>query len=112
ASICPKGWKLPTGGSGGNFANLDIAYGGSGSNRIDADQRNKFMAAPLNFNYTGYRYGGSVSYPSGDASYWSSTANSEVRAYDLSFGSDGIFFPQSSDSKYDGFAVRCVAASS
>ena len=111
ASICPKGWKLPTGGSGGNFANLDIAYGGSGSNRIDADQRNKFMAAPLNFNYTGYRDGGSVYYPSDFALYWSSTANSEVNAYHLGFNSGGGFYPQVNDYKYFGYAVRCVAAS-
>ena len=111
ASICPKGWKLPTGGSGGNFANLDIAYGGSGSNRTDADQRNKFMAAPLNFNYTGYRDGGSVNYPSDFAGYWSSTAYSEVGAYRLGFYSGGYFSPQGGSNKYVGFAVRCVAAS-
>ena len=112
ASICPKGWKLPTGGSGGNFANLDIAYGGSGSSRTgDTSQVTKFLASPLNFNYTGYRYGGSVYNPSDGAYYWSSTANSEVYAYYLSFNSDGVFFPQDNYYRYHGFAVRCVAAS-
>ena len=112
ASICPKGWKLPTGGSGGNFANLDIAYGGSGSNRTgDTSQVTKFLASPLNFNYTGDRYGGSVRWPSGYATYWSSTANSEVYAYYLDFNSDGYFSPQDLSGKYRGFAIRCLAAS-
>ncbi len=29
-SICPAGWKLPTGGSGGEFAQLDVSFGGAG----------------------------------------------------------------------------------
>ncbi|MBQ3306456.1 hypothetical protein IJH02_03450 [Candidatus Saccharibacteria bacterium] len=112
ASICPKGWKLPTGGPSSQFANLDIAYGGSGSNRTgDTSQVTKFLASPLNFNYTGYRNGGSVNFPSDYALYWSSTAGSEVYAYNLYFHSGGYFDPQAYNYKYVGFAVRCVAAS-
>ena len=112
SSICPKGWKLPTGGASGQFAGLDVAYGGNGSDRSDATQRDKFMAAPLNFNYTGYVSGGSVvNHPSDYAHYWSCTANSETYAYGLRFDSNGNFNPQHGNRKWFGFAVRCVAAS-
>ncbi len=30
-SICARGWRLPTGGTGGDFAQLDQAFGGSGT---------------------------------------------------------------------------------
>ncbi|MBQ3305871.1 hypothetical protein IJH02_00310 [Candidatus Saccharibacteria bacterium] len=68
--------------------------------------------SPCGAYYTGYRNGGSVNNPSDNANYWSSTANSEVNAYNLNFNSDGNFNPQNNNNKYNGFAVRCVAASS
>ena len=109
ASICPKGWKLPT---KDQYVALDVAYGGNGSDRTgDTTQVNKFLASPLNFNYTGYVGGGSVLSPSGVAYYWSRTANSEAYAYNLLFQPNGRFSPQYSNRKHLGFAVRCVAAS-
>ena len=30
-SICPKNWRLPTGVDNGEFAKLDIAFGGTGA---------------------------------------------------------------------------------
>lgn len=35
SSICPRGWRLPTGASSGsNFAQLDIAFGGTGNHAV------------------------------------------------------------------------------
>ncbi|MDR1196703.1 MAG: IPT/TIG domain-containing protein, partial [Candidatus Nomurabacteria bacterium] len=31
ASICPAGWRLPTGDVDGDFSNLDVAFGGTGT---------------------------------------------------------------------------------
>ncbi|MBQ3306459.1 hypothetical protein IJH02_03465 [Candidatus Saccharibacteria bacterium] len=111
-SICPKGWKLPTGGSGGQFATLDVAYGGSGENRSDVSWVAKFTADPLSFNYTGY-VDGTVSSTVNRASYWSRTANTtEINAFRFDFRIGGNFILQFSSSKFTGYAIRCLAASS
>ena len=107
SSICPRGWRLPTGGPSGEFVALDVAYGGNGSNRVDASQRDKFLASPLNFNYTGYR-GGSSSTPGGR--YWSRTVSNNNNVYNFSLFPENNFNPQGQSNKYYGFAVRCISA--
>ncbi len=36
-SICARGWRLPTGGTGGDFAQLDQAFGGAGTSSTSGE---------------------------------------------------------------------------
>ena len=102
ADICPAGWRLPTGGTGGEFATLNT-QANSGSTATDAGLR-KF---PDNFIYSGdynnKKPGGRGSY----GRYWSSTANGVNNAYRLGIVSSGAT-PLGSYGKWDAFAIRCI----
>ena len=125
ASICPKGWRLPTATTSnaqahtnnnwktGDFYALATAYGANlESNYYENTSTFYNNAGPgttpnflLSGRYDGtsFRNGGSSGY------YWSSTSNagSVTSAYDLSFSSDGVYSTNFYDPRY-GFAVRCV----
>ncbi len=105
SSICPKGWRLPTGGTDGEFHTLAAAYGGTDSAASEALHNN---SGP-NFVYSGYYYGSkNVSYGQGSyGSYWSSTAYNFINAYDLDFNNEGINATGSSGSS-SRRSVRCV----
>ncbi len=74
ADICPAGWRLPTGGSSGEFANLVSAYSLSGSTGITSLRQNfgfplagyTSTSSPTNVGTRGYywssTYGGSAGY--------------------------------------------------
>ena len=101
-NICPAGWRLPTGGAGGEFEVMNnIVYAG----KTDSDS--SIIGAPGLFQRSGYwsnGFGGQGS--SGD--YWSSTQLSAASARNLNFNSANVL-PAYSYFKYYGFAVRCVA---
>ena len=110
ASICPKGWHLPTGGTSGELSSLDIAMGGTGANQTsNTAASNRWRTFPGNFLYSGYVSGSSV-YPRGSGGYfWSSTARNSGSAYGLSLSSSAVYPGTSSNLKYYGFTARCVA---
>ena len=101
-NICPAGWRLPTGGAGGEFEVMNnIVYAG----KTDSDS--SIIGAPGLFQRSGYwsnGFGGQGS--SGD--YWSSTQLSAASARNLNFNSANVL-PAYSYFKYYGYAVRCVA---
>ncbi len=102
-SICPKGWMLPLGTTDNKsfYYLLTTKYGASAANMI---------TSPLNFLRAGlYGYGSSAMNVQGSSgSFWSSTADSQVRAYNLMFNSSYVN-PQDYYGKGAGFPVRCVA---
>ncbi len=110
-SICPKGWSLPTGGSGGEFQALATAYSSSVTNMLVADPTT--AKENINGQYTpGFLFSGA--YVSGGALnlgargfYWSRTSYSTGRAYLLGLNTSGVN-PLGHDNKYPGFAVRCL----
>ena len=104
-SICPKGWKLPTGGNSNleSFGGLTRAYSLSGSAGATA-----LTEAPLYFIPAGYVGFGSLLYAGSNGYYWSSTAVSSNSAYDLSFNSRGVY-PSNYDYRYYVQSVRCLA---
>ena len=137
-SICPSGWRLPTGGqttvnttadfytlgksimkdSGGNSIEPDQnASGGYGyyGNSVINTAGNTATAAirsyPNNFLYSGLVYSGSVSVRGSLGYYWSSTADSNYYAYSLSLDSTSVRPGAGSDYKYSGRSVRCLASS-
>lgn len=101
-SVCPAGWRLPTGGSDSELVALNEAInGGSGS----SDEG-------LLTVWLGQRAGewtNSGFETEGLAYYWSSTLSSSTLAYKIYFLS---YFVGMSDShtKLFGIAVRCLAA--
>ena len=121
-SICPTGWRLPSGSSDGSTAT------GNGTSYTAADfpVLNASMNAgslttgsttgyPAGWQFTGAWsgvfsgiWGSGFSYQGSGGHYWSSTANSSVSARYLIFGSSYVDPGNSGSLKYYGFAIRCV----
>lgn len=101
-SICPAGWRLPTGGSGGEFTALNNAINGGATN-TDAGLRSAWLAQRGGYWNSGFSYQGSGGY------YWSATQRSAGGAHSLDFNSSYVN-PASNYGKFLGFSVRCVAS--
>ena len=95
--ICPKGWRLPTGGSTGEFQTLYNNYNSAA-----------LMMGIPNFTLSGYVNNGSVSYQGSNGNFWSSTVLNAGDAYILYLNS-AFVLPADYDDKTNGFSVRCVA---
>ena len=111
-SICPKGWRLPDGGTSAtkSWYALDVALGGTGVNRTDTTQRNKFISSPYNFPYSGnYDYGGGVYLQGSYGIWWSRSAYTTAgQACLFHLDTNGYVLPQDYNLVGYGFAVRCV----
>ena len=121
SSICPKGWRLPKGTPGtdtNEFAvvagliNIKISTGINywSSLSIPSFADNALTVNGVTWPAAGYVFtSNGTLYDTGSGGrYWSSTANGSNNAYRLSFFSD-TFSPASSNYKYNGFSVRCIA---
>ena len=101
--ICPAGWRLPTGGDNGEFKALNNAV-----NMGITNDDTGLLAYPVNIVYSGDH---NASNDGGRGLYtrlWSSTANNATNAYRMGLSYSGVT-PTRSYSKWDAFAVRCVA---
>ena len=97
SSLCPKNWRLPTGGSSGEFQALYSKYNSSALLRGN----------PFTATISGYVFLGSVQSSLG--LYWSSTPYSDPAiAYDLAL-SESAVNPASPQERYFGLNIRCVA---
>ncbi len=103
SSICPKGWKLPSGSSSGEYE----AFATTASITSDTAGSTKIQATPYNFKYTGHVYDGSLDGTS-SGYWWSSTANDASYAYNLRVISSYVDPGTVSGARYVGYAVRCV----
>ena len=102
-SICPKGWRLPTGGATGEFNALYTHY-----NSYARMMYTSNLPGP-NYNSPGYAMGGNQVYQRGLVSrFWSSTVYGATQAYRL-FINSGDVRPASYIDKTAGHSVRCVA---
>ena len=101
--ICPTGWRLPTGGSGGEYQALNTAINGGSTT-----SSTNLVSFPANFVYSGdYNYntaGGRGTY----ARLWSATATSNANAYRMGVAPAEVT-PLKNWNKWDGFGVRCIA---
>lgn len=99
-SICPKGWRLPTGGSTGDYSALYAKYNSSA----------------LMQGEPGFTLGGFISNYYGDwgevGYYWTATVKDINTAYRLSLDNSSVHSLDSTYARSDGFAVRCVARES
>ena len=98
-SICPKGWRLPTGGSSGEFKTIYNNYSSSSVLRSN----------PVNLTLSGFVLSSSRRDQGSRGVYWSSTVASSDYAYGLDLY-DSIVNPVYNFlNKYGGFSVRCIA---
>ena len=105
-SICPKGWRLPTSKSSGEYQALMAAY----NITSNTDSTTRITQSPLYFHPSGNVYSGSLRNAGNYGSYWSSTAYSSTsHAYSLGFYS-GYVNPSVNGNRYVGFSVRCLAS--
>ena len=107
--ICPNGWSLPTGNTGGQFSALDSAMGGTGSSQRTPEASNRWRTYPNNFLYSG-GWSGPVARDRGVRGYYRSrTANGSLLAFGLFFYSEYVDPTTGSNGKDIGYTVRCLA---
>ena len=95
--ICPKGWRMPTGGSSGEYQSLYAAYSSNATNFKNA----------LRTPFSGYFLYGRAYDQGSNGYFWSSTYGSSVTMYTLHVNSSRVF-PQDYGSRYYGHSVRCI----
>ncbi len=103
-SICPSGWRLPTGGSGGEAVALNTAVNG-GAAYSNTGLRTTWLGQRVNFWYNSF----SSSYY---GQYWTSTPSngSTSMMYATDSPSAGSVNTAQANSKNGGFALRCLAS--
>ena len=109
-SICPAGWALPTGGSGGQFQALATSYGNSGpamlvDNPTVATENTTGKIPGLLLSGL-YNDQGSV-YLEERGLYWSRTTDNAQLGHRLYLSNSGVWAADST-SKYLGQSVRCL----
>jgi len=99
-TICPYGWRLPT-GNGGQVGALNTSIN-SGSYGDDAGLRTAWLG-----QYGGYWYNNSFSQQGNQGAYWTWTLQGNTTAYYFYVDSSYVD-PWMFDGKNVGYAVRCV----
>jgi uncharacterized protein (TIGR02145 family) len=115
-SICPAGWRLPTGGAGGEFAVLNGSMKNGSLSPADTDSTaaaNWFPNGLFQGAHGGFYYNGSISLPGYYGTLWSRTAVASAGSaagvfYSYDYGGSVTPGNDSSRMLY-GFGVRCVA---
>ena len=105
-SICPKGWRLPTGGASGSgkeYESLNVAAN-SGSTTSSAGIR----SYPNNFIYAGYIWNGAASARGQYGQYMSGSSNGGTGFFEYQFTSSAVNVGRSVFRSI-GDSVRCIA---
>lgn len=100
--MCPAGWELPTGGSGGDYAAINTAIN-NGATNTDVGLR-KY---PSNFIWAGDFNATSTTGRGTQARMWTATAFNVAKAYRMGYSSTAVT-PANNWGKWDGFNVRCI----
>ena len=101
--ICPKKWRIPTGGSTGEFNALNTAVN-SGSTNSDTGLR----AYPVNFVWSGDYNNNKRNSSYSNGRIWTATAKDNNTAYRAGFATSTVTTSTNSYNKWDGFVVRCI----
>ena len=99
--ICPAGWRLPTGGSSGEFKALYSQYNSNALMRASIENSGAAFALAGYFYNAAPADQGSVGY------YWSSTRGNATSMYSLYLNTSSVY-PADSYYRYIGSAIRCV----
>ena len=107
-SICPKGWRLPTGGADGEMKPFVALYNNDVS---------KLLAQPApGFVLAGSYYNNSPDYQNSHGYYWTSTSygiasDGNQVAYSVYLTTTSVT-PSTGNRPFLGFSVRCIARDS
>ena len=99
--ICPAGWRLPTGGSSGEFQALYAKYNSNALMRASIENSGAAFAI------AGYFYSAAPASQGSDGGYWSSTRRDDTSMYDLRLNTSNVN-PADYSSRRRGYAIRCV----
>ena len=95
--LCPTNWRMPTGGSSGEYQALYTAYNSDATNFETA------LSAPL----SGYFDDGSAVNQRSYGYFWSSTYNYRYGMYYLIVGSRNVY-PTDYSGRSNGYSLRCL----
>jgi uncharacterized protein (TIGR02145 family) len=101
-NVCPAGWRLPTGNTGGEFTALNDAINGGSSTSPSGLLTNGLVM--LN----GFANNGAPNDQGNYGTFWSSTVADKLNVWFFDF-SPTSSRPVVPNYKYFGFGVRCVA---
>lgn len=99
--ICPAGWRLPTGGSSGEFQALYTEY------PSNARMRAPIAESGAAFTLAGIFYGGAPTYQETNGRLWSSTRVDSSNV-NINFMSTTGVSPASTNGRRDGCSIRCI----
>lgn len=112
-SICPANWRLPTGGTTGEFAWLNAKMNDPDATAPATTSGSGFYqnwqnTGPFKGVFSG-RWNGSFNYQGSDGYFWSSSAHASIanNAHSALFYAS-VVDPGYSISRYVGFGVRCL----
>lgn len=111
-SICPTGWRLPSGfRDTSDFAVLNASMNAGSLATGSTDE--SYLAGWLFTGawsgvFSGHRQNYGFTYPGSYGFYWSSTVQVSTNAWDLNFNSSRVIPGVNSFPKYSGLAIRCV----
>ena len=100
--LCPEGWRMPTGGAGGDFANLHSIIGSPSANfwQLTSGWKGVYSgicsATGTLINQGGYGY------------WWSSTPINTEWVYGMHYGVNYVSINYNDGYKANGFAIRCL----
>ncbi len=98
--ICPKGWRMPTGGSSGEYKALYTAYSSNNANFVNA----------LKTPFSGTFKSGSAVNQGSYGYFWSSTYYNTANMYSLNVLVSYIL-PQNYNDRNLGSSIRCLFSS-
>lgn len=103
-SICPAGWRLPTGGLSGEYQTLSTAIGANNSSAGSQSLRNSLLTQMGGMWNVGFVNLGSYGF------YWSATQNSAATttAHYFYFSNTAVSSTAYNNKNY-GVSVRCIA---
>ncbi|MBR5647364.1 hypothetical protein IKW73_00255 [Candidatus Saccharibacteria bacterium] len=109
--ICPAGWRMPTGGVGGEFQTLGNAITNTDGTYFDDSEQDHLFRRVTHLSMGGWIYSGSFSFQGSGAYVWSSSYQSgENSMMNILFvdGSYGVGLTNRNNVAF-GSAVRCIA---
>ena len=98
--VCPKGWKMPAGGSSGDYQTL---YSRSEYNTYD-----KYRDA-LHLPLSGYFESGTPNNQGSHGYWWSTTADISTGRDNLHVSTSDIY-PATNYSRRYGYSIRCISS--
>lgn len=114
-SICPSGWRLPTGGedADSDFGQLDIAFGGPGGYQFYSASIPQWRSTgPLRTSFAGnqHAWGGGFTAQGNYGALWSASAYTDnvYFAYAAIFNTGYVYPGDDEYNRYIGFGVRCL----